>query len=483
MPWRATVQAAQATPAAAPSSAMLTDLARWVATVKYDDFPPEVVAKTKRLLLDTFGCAIGAVEGDPIRIVSRVIRQQGGHPQATILGAGWKASAEQATFLNALAIRYLDFNDYAAFGYPHHPSINLGAALALTEMLGLGGKDLIFGLALAYEVHIRLRDYSRDGEGTTGARKRGFDLPAIEAQFASAAAAGRLMGLDHQKLENALAIAASFGNTLREVRSGGELAMAKGTAEAIGSKNGVYAALLAREGMSYPDTMIDGENGYAKVIVGKGDERILRSQTTDFHVMKACYKMWPSIGTSQAPIAAALKLRQEIPPADVETITVALSAFGYDQQRDFLGEINTREHADHSVPYLVARAYLDGNVTVKDFEEQHYRDAKNLAFASRVHLAVDASLNGDAEILGVKMAVTNKRGVTRTADVLYGPGSVRNPADDASLEAKFLTNTEAVLGRERAHQAAETILSVDRLASLDPLLAALAPHRGTDRPY
>jgi 2-methylcitrate dehydratase len=460
---------------------MLADLASWVARVRYEDFPPEVIAKAKRLLLDTIGCAIGAIDGAPVRIAAEVVRQQGGHQQATVLGGGWKASAEQATFLNALAIRYLDFNDYAALGYPHHPSINVGAALAIAEMQGLTGKDLLLGLTVAYDVHIRLRDFSVDGKGTNGARKRGFDLPSIEAQFASAAAAGKLLGLDTAKLANALAIATSFGNTLREVRSGGELAMAKGSAEAIASKNGTFAALLAKAGMDYPDTLIDGQSGYAKVIVGEVDERILRSQATDFHILKACYKMWPSIGTSQAPIAAALSLRKEIPADDIDAIAVSLSDFGYTQQRDFLGEINTREHADHSVPYLVARAFLDGDITIHDFEEHRYREPSVLTLADKVKLAVDKSLNGEAEILGVRMAVTRRNGVVLRSEVLYPPGSVRNPPDDASLEAKFLTNTESVLGRDRAHHAAEVILSVDRMPTLAELLAALAPRRA-DRP-
>ncbi len=462
---------------ARPSSTMLADLASWVARVRYEDFPPEVIAKARRLLLDTLGCAIGAIDGEPVRIAAEMVRHQGGHPQATVIGGGWKASAEQATFLNALAIRYLDFNDYAAFGYPHHPSINVGAALAIAEMQQLTGKDLLLGLTVAYEIHIRFRDFSADGKGTNGARKRGFDLPSIEAQFASAAAAGKLLGLDTPKLANALAIAGSFGNTLREVRSGGELAMAKGSAEAIASKNGTFAALLARAGMTYPDTLLDGASGYSRVIVGEVNEKILRSQTTDFHILKSCYKMWPSIGTSQAPIAVALSLRPQVPADDIAEITVALSDFGYEQQRDFWGEINTREHADHSVPYLVARAFIDGDVKVSDFEEHRFRDPRALALVEKVKLAVDPSLNGEAEILGVKMAVTTRSGAVRKAELLYGPGSVRNPADDASLEAKFLSNTEAVLGRDRAHRAVEVILAVDRQASLADLLAAVAPQR------
>ena len=94
-----------------------------------------------------------------------------------------------------------------------------------------------------------------------------------------------------------------------------------------------------------------------------------------------------------------------------------------------------------------------------------------------MHLAVDKSLNGEAEILGVRMAVTRRNGAARKAEVLYAPGSVRNPPDDSSLEAKFLSNAEAVLGRDGAHKAAGVILSVDRLNTLGELLAALAPRR------
>ena len=133
-----------------------------------------------------------------------------------MIGAGWKTSCDEAAFVNAMAIRYLDFNDYAAFGFPHHPSINLAAALAVTEMRNLSGKDLLLGLTAGYEVQVKVRDASEGG-------RRGFDLPSLEAQYSSAAAAARLLGLDAAGIANAVAIAGSYANTLSEVRSGGEL--------------------------------------------------------------------------------------------------------------------------------------------------------------------------------------------------------------------------------------------------------------------
>src|SRR5262245_52223952 len=152
---------------------VLEDLGAWVAAMRYEDLPPGTVKKAKFLLLDTLGCAIGAVDGRPVRIARRGVAARGGSPQASVIGAGWKTSCDEAAFLNAMAIRYLDFNDYAAFGFPHHPSINLAPALAVAEMQNLSGRDLLLGLTVGYEVQVKVRDASDGG-------RRGFDLPSLE---------------------------------------------------------------------------------------------------------------------------------------------------------------------------------------------------------------------------------------------------------------------------------------------------------------
>src|ERR1035437_10343877 len=102
---------------------VVEDIGSWVAKLKYEDLPPEVIKKAKRILLDTLGCALGAVAAGPVRIAQQVVLMQGGKPQATVVGVGWKNSCEQAVFLNGMAIRYLDYNDYVALGSPHHVSI------------------------------------------------------------------------------------------------------------------------------------------------------------------------------------------------------------------------------------------------------------------------------------------------------------------------------------------------------------------------
>jgi 2-methylcitrate dehydratase len=452
---------------------LLEDMGQWVAGMRYEDIPAATVKKAKYLLLDTLGCAIGAVNGKPVQVAQEVIRARGGNPQSTVIGTSWKVPADEAAFLNAMQIRYLDFNDYAAFGFPHHPSINVAPALAVAEWKNMSGRDLLLGLVVGYEVHIKVRD------GSEGPR-RGFDLPSIEAQYASAACAARLMGLNAEGISNAMAIAGSYANTLAEVRSGGELSNAKGTAEAIAARNGVFSALLGKGGLEYPPTVLDGASGYGKAVNGGLKADLMRKRSGDYEIMKSCTKMWPSIGTAQAPIAAALQLRDKgVKAADVKAITLHLSDFGYQQQKDFMGEINTREHADHSALYLVARAFIDGDVRIEDFEEKRYRDPQAIAFINKIKLVMDPALTtSGGDVLGCKLDVELNNGTKQVADMPYPPGSYQNPATDQQIEHKFANLAEGIVGKAGAKRATDVILAIDSKKDLKELIAALSPARG-----
>src|SRR5258706_2152123 len=230
------------------------DIARWLEEMRYEELRANVVARAKRVILDTLGCALGAMDAEPVRLARRVVALQGGNGQATVIGVGGKVSCDQAAFLNGMALRYLDYNDYIALGRPHHASINVAPALAVAEMQGASGKDLLLAFVAGYELEVRLRD------AIAAKEQEGWDGTSIVAQYASAATAGKLLRLDTAKLANALAIAGSNANTLGEVRRGAEMTPAKGSAEPMAVRNGVFAALLAREGLTYPLTMLDGED-------------------------------------------------------------------------------------------------------------------------------------------------------------------------------------------------------------------------------
>jgi len=450
---------------------IVEDMARWIVELRYEQLPVNVVAAAKRVLFDTLGCALGGIDAEPVRMAERVVALQGGNAQATAIGLGRKVSCDQAAFLNAMALRYLDYNDYAALGRPHHPSLNVSAALAAAEMEGRNGKDLLLGIVTGYEVQVRLRD-------AIGSRGReGWDGTSTTAQYSAAAAAGKMLGLDAGKLANALAIAGSNASTLAEVRSGAELTPAKGSAEPMASRNGTFAALLARAGLSYPLTIIEGESGFKKMVAGSLDEETLRKRSGDFAILKSSIKLWPCVGTAQAPIAAAAAVyRQKAAANDIAAITVSLSNFAYEQQQALPKEINTREHADHSVRYLVARTLLDGTVTVDDFAENRFRDPKALALIQKMTFRPDPSLP-DIE-LGAKVDARLASGSTLTGSAPIAPGDMRNPANDEDLTRKFMALSEKPLGRERAQKAVAVIRSVETMTNLGPLLAAvIVPRR------
>jgi 2-methylcitrate dehydratase len=446
------------------------DIARWLEALRYEDLPKNVVERAKRVVLDTLGCAMGALDAEPVRMARAVVAVQGGNPQATIIGIGGKVAADQAAFLNGMALRYLDYNDYIALGRPHHASINVAPALAVGELQNASGADFLLGFLAGYELEVRLRD------AIAAKELEGWDGTSIVAQYASAATAGKVLRLDRIKLANALAIAGSNANTLGEVRRGAEMTPAKGSAEPMAARNGVFAALLAREGLSYPLTMLDGQYGYGKMVPGVLDEAVLRRRTGDFQILKSCIKLWPCVGTAQAPIAAALEIYKQQPRVDeIERVTVSLSDFAYRQQIAYPQTINTREHADHSVPYVVARALLDGAVGVNDFDEKRFKDPRAIAVMKRITLRSEPSLSNVD--IGASIEAVARGGAVGRANVPIPPGSMTNPPDDASLSRKFLALAEPVLGRARVQAAIDTILSTDTLPNLGKLVDAVTPKR------
>ena len=442
----------------------------WIAGTHFEDLPLGTVGKAKELMLDTFGCALGAVNGEPIRAVRDVLVARGGNPQASLIGTDLKRPCDEAAFLNALQIRYLDFNDYAALGYPHHPSINLAAALAVAEMRKLSGKDLILGLTLGYDVHIRIRDASQ---------RKGFDMPSVEAQYASAAVAARLLGLDGPGIANAMAIAASNANTLSEVRAGNELTNAKAAAEAMAVRLGTFAALLGQSGLKYPLSIMDGEFSYKKLVSGGVlKEELLRVRSGDFEIMKSNFKMWPSIGTSQAPIAAALALRARgVRASNIRSAKLRLSSFGYEQQSGFgKHAIGTREEADHSAPYCVARAFMEGDVRIEDFNECRFRDPQALALVGKIELVEDPELTSKgSDILGCILSVTLNDGSVQSVEMLYPPGTIQNPATQQELANKFHDLADPVIGQARARRLRDLVLTIDHAPDLGELVALLTP--------
>jgi 2-methylcitrate dehydratase len=437
------------------------DMARWISDLRYEALPSEVVTKTKLILLDTIGCALAALDAPPVRLARQVAREQGGNPLATPLGASWRTSAELGAFINSMAARYLDFNDYTVVG--SHPSTNVGTVLAVGEARRAGGKEIILATNVAYEVQLRLRDACEN-------QRDGWDNSTLE-HYSAAALAGKLLGLSAAHLAHALAIAAAHANTLAEVRRG-QLSMWKAGAEAMSAKMGTFAALLARAGVTGPLSVIDGEYGFGKVVVGAFEPEVLRRRDADFSILRSCIKVWPCLFVAQAPIAAAIQLYERgIKAAEVEKIDVYLSEFGYTQQTRFQKSgVSTREDADHSVTYCISRVFLDGTVWLPHFEEHKLKEPAVVDMMKRVTFHRDDNL---PKRMGAAVEIKLRQGEVLRAEMPYAPGHTKNPVGEAEIAKKFHALADDVIGEERARRAADMILNIEEMGSVGALMETL----------
>jgi 2-methylcitrate dehydratase len=366
-------------------------------------------------------------------------------------------------------IRYLDFNDTYLSLEPAHPSDNIVAALAAAELAGSTGRDLLGAVVLGYEVQCRLCD-------AASLRARGWDHVTYGA-ISTALLSGKLLGLSAEQLRHALALAAIPNVALRQTRSG-ELSMWKGCAFANAARNGVFAALLAGEGVTGPWEVFEGEFGFWKQVAGPFALPPLAGVTgDDWMILQTYIKFWPVEYHAQSAVDAALQLRSKIDITQIERIEIA----SFDAAVDIIGKDpekyrpRSRETADHSMPYCVAIALLAGDVTAAHFGPHWLAHPRVANLLQRTTMQRDPVLNaGYPEGIPNRLRITQADGKVAELEVRYPRGHARNPMTDDEVEQKFLSATtgSALDGRQRA--VLDLLWQIDTAASVAPLFALLA---------
>ena len=236
---------------------MLADrLSRYCQSLCYDDLPGAVVQEVKRRILDSLGCALGALTAPPCRIARQIAQAIKVPHGATLWGTGHRTLPDLATFANGALVRYLDFNDTYLAKEPAHPSDNIAAILAVGEVSRASGKRMIQAIALAYEVQCHLCD-------AAALRPRGWDHVTY-GPFSSALAAAKVMKLSEAQTLQAINLAGVANIALRQTRVG-DLSMWKACAFSNAARNGVFAAMLAQRGMTGPSPIFEGEKGFMKI--------------------------------------------------------------------------------------------------------------------------------------------------------------------------------------------------------------------------
>lgn len=339
------------------------ELAEFVSRARADDLSDGVRKQLKIRILDALGCAIGAVEAEPAQSIRQHICEFDHSNQCTLMGGGYAAPDRTALYHGAL-VRYLDFNDsYLAKGETCHPSDNLAPVLAAAEYAKSHGRDLLTALAIAYQVQCRLSDVAP-------VRAAGFDH-TTQGSYAVAAGVSKALALLPAQTANALAICGTAFNALRVTRTG-KLSNWKGLAYPNTAACCTNAVFLAKRGITGPLEVIEGEKGFMDAITGMFEidwskEGLDRPSTT-------ILKKYNAEIHSQTAIENALCLKKrhhfdanQVESIEVEIFDVAFHIIGGGDEGD-KASVHTKEEADHSLPYLIAVALLDGNVMPEQYK-------------------------------------------------------------------------------------------------------------------
>lgn len=446
-------------------------MAEFAANLRYDDIPPQAIHEAKRFLLDSMGCALAAVHNADTQAMYRFIDKLGGTPEATVIGTGHKTNAPNAALMNGLLIRALDYNDIYWVQDPSHPSDLIGVALAAAEANGKGGREALVAIVIAYELEMRWCHAAQPG-----IREVGWHHASL-TQFVSPLVAGRMYDLDVDELAAAVGISGSSHFTLGGVVAG-HLTHMKNTADPLAAQAGVFAALMAREGYTGPAEVIEGKEGLMEVLrnVTWHTDELLKCLGADFRITQCSYKAFPTEALTHQPISAALKLRQEhrLTPGDVAEVLVETTTRGADILSDpSKYKPATRETADHSLPYVIAAALVDGYVLPESFCDEKLRDPTILDMLGKIKVVADLEI--DALFPSVKRArvtITTTDGERHITQSDVAKGDPRDPLTDDEITAKFRANARGVLSRAQQDRAIEATWHFEDISHVGEYMGA-----------
>jgi 2-methylcitrate dehydratase len=444
-------------------------LAAYAERLSWRDIDAATLEAVKVLVVDSFGCAIGAFDERPVRICRELAAAAGGGP-STIIGAGRRTTPDLAAFANAAAIRYYDLNDVYVSAQASHPSDAIAACFAIAEAEKASAADLITAIVLAYEIECRLVDAfdlsARRFDATV------FTLPA------AALAAGKLMKLDRDKLTQAVNIAVNDHVPLAQTRTQ-TLSDWKGIADANAVRNGVFAALLARGGLTGPAPVYEGHSGFFQSVTKPAaiDAGAFGGEGRPFRISAVGLKAYPAQVYTQTAIVAAAALAKDVGTLDrIAAIDIATTKRGYTMagSEPEKWAPDTRDTADHSLPYIVARAMFDGDITNDSYAREKLRDPAILAFMKKIAVKEDpafATPRGNAPSTRITATLDDGRQVVRQIDDM--PGFPGRPMARADAERKFRGNVGRRWPETRVRAALDALWGLEAADDVGELLGKL----------
>ena len=436
-------------------------MAEFALRLKYEDLPERVVHEVKRFLFDSVGCAYGGCHTKDVNILRDIYRAMGGREEATLIGFGDRLPAVNATLVNSLMIRALDFNDIYWKEDPSHPSDLIPAALSAGELADASMKDVIVAIVLAYEFEQRLCEFA-----VPGVRERKWHHATL-TQFVSPIVAGKMLGLTVDQMVNAIGISGAHNHTIG-CPTAGKLTMMKNTVDPMAVQSGVLAALMAKAGYTGTEAVFEGKEGFMDVFGPDwAMDKLVGNLGEQFKISECGMKAFPTEALTHTHITAALKVvtRNNIISDQIERVTITTIARACDILFDpHKYRPESRETADHSLPYCIAAALVDHEITTQSFSDEKMKDPRIWAVIDRI--------KGEASVEFEKMfpakqpsrvVIRTKAGKEYEEYLEYPKGDPREPMTMNDLETKFNALSSDLVSPQRQGEIKDMIFLCEKL--------------------
>ena len=357
-----------------------------------------------------------------------------------------------------------------------HPSDNIGSMFAITESSRGNGKTLILGVALAYEGCDQLVDH------IVLHPPGGWDYPIMHS-LGTAMGAGRVLGLSREQLGHALSLAIVPNVCLWQTRLG-VLSNWKGLAGPNGSRNGLFAALIAKEGITGPAAPFEGNAGFMKQLGCPFKLGKLGGKGAPFRIEGTFFKYLPVMYSLQLPIWAALDLHAKVDVADIRSIIAYVDAhvFHTDAFAPDRWDPRTRESADHSGPYLIAAALMHGEINDETMTHRRYRDPAILRLMKKIRVKEEERYVAYPRVLECRLEATLNSGKAITVHAKNPKGHPANPLSNDEIEQKFLAQAHRTLSPKQSRMLLDRLWDLEKVEDMGEIFAPMvvrAPRKQT----
>ena len=442
-------------------------LAGFVTDLNYEAIPRKAVDAAKIAVRDGLGVALAGSREEDARIAAEIARQEGAREETSVIGQGFKTSALNGALANGTAAHALDFDhSFTMMGQPTAPIVP--ATFALGESLGASGSRMIEAYVAGFEVTAKLVQSLRDSGHD------GWHAPSTLGSFGASAACGKLLGLDAVQMQMALGITASMASGI--VANFGT--MTKPLHVGLGARNGVLAAKLARGGYTANAKAIEGGFGFYQVLHQDAPinepaiEELGRSYALVTDGLRI--KPYPCGGLTHQVIDSVLEFRAQhgLTAEMIERIDVDVVKHTFD--RIVFRVPQTGIQGKFCMPYLVARAIIDGKIGLHIFTDSAVRDQNVLKLAERVQMNLDPNLKKtDAAGRPCRVTIRLKNGQTFVREAQHAKGGPEHPMTEDELRGKFTECAREALDASSAARALDTIEKLETVADIRPLCEIL----------